>query len=255
LFYHPSRNIRTSVHGDDFTNLGSESQLLWLKERFLERYEIKVSGIMGPGVNDVTSARVLNRLITWHSDHIAYEADPRHVEIIVQELGLQGAKPVSAPGGRDNKDVADESTPLSPQKTFQYRSLVMRAQYLSLDRRDIQFSSKELARKMQAPSERDWQALKKLGRFLLGRPRLVWQTRVQFGSSLNSRTPMTLDAQSHANPRAVATCSMDHICSKAIAALSRLWHSAVVSQSSTPQSKQLPQPWAQRQWQRTWGWS
>ena len=179
LFYHPSRNIRTSVHGDDFTNLGSESQLLWLKERFLERYEIKDSGIMGPGVNDVKSARVLNRLITWHSDHIAYEADPRHVEIIVQELGLQGAKPVSAPGGRDNKDVEDESTPLSPQKTFQYRSLVMRAQYLSLDRRDIQFSSKELARKMQAPTERDWQALKKLGRFLLGRPRLVWQFKDQ----------------------------------------------------------------------------
>jgi hypothetical protein len=179
LFYHPSRNIRTSVHGDDFTNLGSESQLLWLKERFLERYEIKDSGIMGPGVNDVKSARVLNRLITWHSDHIAYEADPRHVEIIVQELGLQGAKPVSAPGGRDNKDVEDESTPLSPQKTFQYRSLVMRAQYLSLDRRDIQFSSKELARKMQAPTERDWQALKKLGRILLGRPRLVWQFKDQ----------------------------------------------------------------------------
>ena len=88
LFYHPSRNIRTSVHGDDFTNLGTESQLLWLRDRFLERYEIKDSGIMGPGPNDIKSARVLNRLISWLDDRIEYEADPRHAEIILSLIHI-----------------------------------------------------------------------------------------------------------------------------------------------------------------------
>ena len=182
LFYHPVRNIRVNVHGDDFTNLGTHEQLLWLRDKFLERYEIKDSGIMGPDPDDIKQVRVLNRLVTWHSDRLEYEADPRHAEIIIAELALQSAKPVSTPGGRDNKEKegADGDSPaLDQRKMFQYRSLVMRAQYLSLDRRDIQFATKELARKMQAPTERDWQALKKLGRYLLGKPRLVWEYRDQ----------------------------------------------------------------------------
>ena len=167
------------MHGDDFTNLGTESQLLWLRGRFLERYEIKDSGIKGPGPNDIKSARVLNRLISWLDDRIEYEADPRHAEIIISELGLRGAKPSSAPGGRENKEPDEGSKLLDGKQVFRYRSLVMRGQYLSLDRRDIQYATKELARKMQAPTEHDWQALKKLGRFLLGRPRLIWEFRDQ----------------------------------------------------------------------------
>ena len=129
--------------------------------------------------NYIKSARVLNRLISWLDDRIEYEADPRHAEIIISELGLRGAKPSSAPGGRENKEPDEGSKLLDGKQVFRYRSLVMRGQYLSLDRRDIQYATKELARKMQAPTEHDWQALKKLGRFLLGRPRLIWEFRDQ----------------------------------------------------------------------------
>ena len=32
VFFHPTRNISTVVHGDDFTSLAVESELLWLRD-------------------------------------------------------------------------------------------------------------------------------------------------------------------------------------------------------------------------------
>ena len=49
----------------------------------------------------------------------------------------------------------------------------MRYAYLALDRPDLQFSAKELARAMQQPGHWDYEQLKRAGRYLLGARRLV----------------------------------------------------------------------------------
>merc|ERR1711940_245427 len=59
------------------------------------------------------------------------------------------------------------------EQTTIYRGLVARGNYLSLDRSDIGFAVKELCRNMSSPSEGDWMALKRLGRYLHGRERAV----------------------------------------------------------------------------------
>ena len=41
VFYHPERNIRAVVHGDDFILLGSESQLNWLREKISDKFQVK----------------------------------------------------------------------------------------------------------------------------------------------------------------------------------------------------------------------
>jgi hypothetical protein len=51
----------------------------------------------------------------------------------------------------------------------------MRGCYLSLDRPDIAYACKELARHMAHPRQCDWNGLKRLCRFLKGTPRLVWR--------------------------------------------------------------------------------
>ena len=61
----------------------------------------------------------------------------------------------------------------------------MRAAYAAQDRADINVATKELARKMQKPNAHDWRALKRLGRYLKGRPRAVMIYRRQ-------RMPKTL---------------------------------------------------------------
>ena len=49
----------------------------------------------------------------------------------------------------------------------------MRLAYLALDRPELQFSSKELARSMQEPTRWDPEQLKRAVRFLIGAPRIV----------------------------------------------------------------------------------
>ena len=49
----------------------------------------------------------------------------------------------------------------------------MRAAYLSQDRLDLSYSTKELARDMQKPTEQPMTNLKRLGRYLKKHPRLV----------------------------------------------------------------------------------
>ncbi len=66
-----------------------------------------------------------------------------------------------------------EEAELDPMKTTMYRSICARVNYLAMDRFDIAYGAKELCRRMQKPDEGDWRALKRMGRYLKGRPRMT----------------------------------------------------------------------------------
>ena len=61
--------------------------------------------------------------------------------------------------------------------------MTARANYLAQDRIDIQYAVKELSRAMSVPTVGDWKDLKRLGRYLVGKPRVVtiypWQEEVR----------------------------------------------------------------------------
>ena len=98
VMFHPERNLRLVVHGDDFTALGWESQLNLYREQVTRRFASKVKGRIGQASGDEKSMRVLNRLVHWTSDGIEYEADQRHAELIIQELSLRAdSKGVNTP--------------------------------------------------------------------------------------------------------------------------------------------------------------
>ena len=73
--------------------------------------------------------------------------------------------------------------PLPPAEATQYRALAARLNYLALDRIDIQFATKEVAKYMATPHQAHWILLKRLARYLIGAPRLVqmypWQRLAQ----------------------------------------------------------------------------
>ena len=66
-----------------------------------------------------------------------------------------------------------EEKEMTASEATQYRAVVARCNFLSVDRPDIQFASKECSRCMSSPKNGDWEALKRLGRYLLSRPRVV----------------------------------------------------------------------------------
>ena len=71
----------------------------------------------------------------------------------------------------DNAKLCEEK--FNEDQSSKYRAIVARCNYLSPGRPDIAFSVKELCRRMSAPSQADYLALKRLGRYLQGAPRLV----------------------------------------------------------------------------------
>ena len=172
LFVNHERGIKVSVHGDDVTSPGFPEDLLWLKEKFLERYEIKYGGTLGGDATDVQDVMILNRLVHFGEFETTIEADPRHVQILLRELNLQDAKSVATPGVKCGRG---DSEALTSTESSRYRSLVMRGCYLSLDRPDIAYACKELARAMSQPRQSDWHGLKRLGRYLRGAQRLIWR--------------------------------------------------------------------------------
>ena len=68
---------------------------------------------------------------------------------------------------------------LDAESTTAFRGLVARANYMAQDRAELQYPVKELCRCMSAPDNDVWGRLKRLVRYLVGRPRAVMQFKWQ----------------------------------------------------------------------------
>jgi hypothetical protein len=181
IFYHEKRQIRTMVHGDDFVSVASGTQLLWLKGILESKFETKTTTI-GPESKDEKTARVLNRIITFTSEGIEYEADQRHAEHMVRDMNMISAKSLSTPGTDEVYLSETKDELLNSHYESIYRSVTAKANYLAADRPDIQYATKECARGMSAPTEEHWVKLKRLTRYLIAVPRVVakykWQEAI-----------------------------------------------------------------------------
>jgi len=72
---------------------------------------------------------------------------------------------------KDNDEEAEKK--LGSKKATQYRATVTRANYLCQDRSDTQLAAKESRRSTSNPTQGNRTALKRLGRYLIGRTRMV----------------------------------------------------------------------------------
>ena len=118
------------------------------------KYQIKTQ-VFGPNEGEVKQVKIFNRIISWDGNKgITCEADPRHVEIIVDQLKLKEAKEVSTPRTNDEgKTLEDCDVKFDGENASQYRALVARCNYLGPSRPDIAYSVKELATWRNQPKE------------------------------------------------------------------------------------------------------
>ena len=107
LFIHQTRGLAFSVHGDDFALTGTEDKFKWLEVGLAKAFEIKTK-ILGPEERHLQEVRVLNRVLPWTATGTTHEADPRHAEIFLRDLGVETCKSVTTPGARE--DVAKASS-------------------------------------------------------------------------------------------------------------------------------------------------
>jgi signal transduction histidine kinase len=110
-FWHPVRDVRTAVRGNNFASLGARADLDWLEKELSKECAVKVEGMFGPpGEPDCAhSVCALNRLLTWTAKGIERESDPRRVQILLRELSVaESGKSATTPGVKEKPAEADE---------------------------------------------------------------------------------------------------------------------------------------------------
>ena len=174
VFQHPTRGIKTLVHGDDYVSSGDDQDLSWLEAELEKAYELKTQRL-GTGIGSKLEGKVLNRVLRCTPGGWELEADPRHAELIIEQLGLGEDKGLGTPGvfGTDEDDKDDEVL-LTGTDITQFRGVIARCNYLGSDRPDCQFAIKEGCREMSKPTMGSLRRLRHIGRFLKRHPRLVW---------------------------------------------------------------------------------
>ena len=108
LFHHKKKDVSIMVHGDDFVAVGPNQHLDHVKQTLGEKYKIKVEEL-GNQKGQSAEVRILNKVVRITDNGIELEADPRHAELVVKELGLEGAKPAMVPGSKSECKGKDQS--------------------------------------------------------------------------------------------------------------------------------------------------
>ena len=122
----------------------------------------------------------------WTEQGLEYEADPRQAEKLLRDLKVdEGVKSVGTPGVKTMREQLEGDVPLPYDKSSPYRAVVARANYLSADRPDLQYASKEVCRWMSTPAETALTALKRVGRYLEWHNRMVYRYDFQKATQID----------------------------------------------------------------------
>ena len=157
-------------HIDDFDVCGPAEAVKDLLEVQLPKFgcKLKVGELEGVEGEAGTSSEYLGREKYTVDGCVVTRPNDKHVENILQKLGMENAKPGVLPGRKLDLSTPGNMEPLSPKEKETYASCVGSGIYLSQDRADVKFAVKELARRLHAPRRCDFQNLKVFARYLAG---------------------------------------------------------------------------------------
>ena len=84
------------MHGDDFLSKGPAESLMKMNLALEKNFQVKTE-ICGPDPGQQREARLRNRVIRWEDTGITWEPDPRHAEIMIEQMGPKGARSLKIP--------------------------------------------------------------------------------------------------------------------------------------------------------------
>ena len=84
-----------------FTAMGLDADLDYYETELAKNFELQIRGRLNEGCKSDNQLRILNRIVTITAIGLTYEADPRHVDLLVESLGLTQANSVATPGAKE----------------------------------------------------------------------------------------------------------------------------------------------------------
>jgi len=180
VYYHSERDLRVVTHVDEFLVGGEFQHLAWLRSELEKTYELKVQ-IAGWEAGDGRELSFLGRTIRLSPSGIELEGDDRHVKGLIDEWDMKECSIVSTPYVKPHAHEVscEDRPPMAPKDATLFRRAAARINYFALDRPDLSFSSRVAAGRMSNPLQGDDLLIKRVIRYLKGKPRVALQYRFQ----------------------------------------------------------------------------
>ena len=89
----------------------------WLWKSLSKRYTLK-SKVLGPNSGEFREIEFLGRRFAWTRSGITYEADPKHVRVMLEEWCMTSCNKVASPGVKDERSEEAEVPLAGPSCPF-----------------------------------------------------------------------------------------------------------------------------------------
>ena len=146
--------------------------LQWLYESLAAKYELKQK-ILDKRERD--SIKYLGRTVTWNMNksHFEIEGDIKHVNLMLDEWGMNKCNEVDTPMSKDGMESIDTGNELSAAEATVARRAIARVNYMAQDRPDLAFVARIMSQHMAAPRDGIVLVIKRVLRYLKRFPRCV----------------------------------------------------------------------------------
>ena len=132
---------------------------------------VTLKGIVARGRTHAKATTFLKREVRLTDNGWEYEGNRAHVHDLLTTLGMIDCKPGARPGGAEAQDDDERALTTEEHKMFRRAGGIL--QYMAIDRVDLAFATKEVARRASAPTASSLRALKKIARHVKWRPRMT----------------------------------------------------------------------------------
>jgi hypothetical protein len=181
VYFHREKNMIITVHVDDFLVSGELSDLDWLYDSILSKYDLKRSVL----TKDVPcESSYLNRSIRWTGESFEIEGDRKHAQLLKHEWGMESCKPVDTPITKQNAEELNTGALLQEDAARKARRAIARINYMAQDRPDLSVAARVLSQGMAQPHEGIQVGIKRVIRYLARCPRCVLSVYPDAGRGL-----------------------------------------------------------------------
>ena len=160
---------------DDLLVACPPSELEWVQGEIKKIFEIKGEMLKHGGM-----VKFLGREIRLTQDGFTWASDPKHAQLLIDELGLHEANDTDVPLGPEDRPEMDATKePMSVNEAKFYRRCAARLNYMALDRPDLCVAANLLCRAMANTKKGDEKLIKRVCRYLRRHPACVIQYKWQ----------------------------------------------------------------------------
>ena len=131
----------------------------------------------------------LKRTIEWRGDRYVYYPNEKLTNDVIEQLNLGKAKGQETPGSKaTGASTAADDKPLPAAEQRELASTIGSILYLALDRPELQYAAKCVAKNLTTGTELTRVRVERIGRFLLEYPNVEKQFPIQYADGAGRLT-------------------------------------------------------------------